>query len=138
MRGEPEYGGSRGAAATAVIHGTGALLLAAGLALSGPAAAASHPKKAVYGAIAINRDSKAVGYAYDFKTSKDAKRAALSQCGEQKCEVIVTFRNGCAAAARGKSHIVTMTGATRDEAETKVQRKCGKDCEILAWACTKE
>ena len=118
-----------------------ALLLAAGLFFSSAPASASPaktPKKTVYGAIAANRDGKAVGYAYDFKTSKDAKREALRQCGEQKCEVLVTFRNGCAAAASGKGKVVTMTGTTRDEAETKVMRKCGKDCAVLAWACTKQ
>ena len=32
---------------------------------------------------------------------------------------------------------MSMTGVTRDEAETKVMRKCGKDCTVLAWACTR-
>lgn len=114
------------------------LLLAAGLLVAGAPALAKAPKKAIYGAIAVNRDTKAVGYAYDFKTAQEAKRAALKQCGEQKCEVLASFRNGCAAAAAGsKGKLATMTGATRDEAETKVTRKCGKDCTILAWACTK-
>jgi len=114
-----------------------AWLFAAGLAMGCAPALAKVPKKTVYGAIAANRDTKAVGYAYDFKTSQEAKREALRQCGEQKCEVLVTFRNGCAAAATGKGRMTTMTGATRDEAETKVMRKCGKDCTVLAWACTK-
>ena len=117
-----------------------AFLLAAGLSLAGgPAAAApaKTSKKTVYGAIAVNRDSKAVGYAYDVKASQDAKREALRQCGEQKCEVLVSFRNGCAAVANVKGKWTTATGVTRDEAETKVLRKCGKDCSVAAWACTK-
>ena len=114
-----------------------ALLLAAGLLSAGAPAHAKAPKKSVYGAIAVNRDTRVVGYAYDFKTSQEAKRAALTQCGERKCEVLVTFRNGCAAAATGRDRFVTMTGVTQDEAETKVMRKCGKGCAILAWACTK-
>ena len=117
---------------------TVAVLIAGGVLGAGAPALAKAPKKAVYGAIAVNRDTKAVGYAYDFKTAQEAKRAALKQCGEQKCEVLASFRNGCAAAATGnKGKLATMTGATRDEAETKATRKCGKDCTILAWACTR-
>jgi hypothetical protein len=114
------------------------LLLAVGLLTAGAPALAKSPKKGVYGAIAVNRDSKAVGYAYDFKASQDAKREALRQCGEKKCEVVVSFRGGCAAVARSGKRLATSTGATRDEAETKATRKCGKECAVLAWACTKQ
>jgi len=114
------------------------LILSAGLMFPGAPGLAKSPKgKAVYGAIAVDRDTKAMGYAYDFKTAQEAKREALKQCGERKCEVLTSFKNGCAAAAHGKGKVMTMTGLTRDEAETKVMRKCGKDCTILAWACTK-
>jgi hypothetical protein len=111
-------------------------LLAAGMTV--PAAAAEGGKKGSHGAIAINRDSRAVGYAYDFKSAQDAKREALARCGEKQCEVVVTFRGGCAAVARSGKRLVTAAGATRDEAETKATRKCGKDCAVLAWACTKD
>jgi hypothetical protein len=102
------------------------LLLA--VSLAAPAAAApakDRNKSGTHGAIAINRDSKAVGYAHDFKTARDAKREALVQCGEKKCEVMVSFRGGCAAVARGGKRIAASTGITRDEAETKATRKCG-------------
>ena len=114
------------------------LLLAASLAV--PAAAAPAQKgKGSHGAIALNRDSKAVGYAYDFKAAQDAKREALARCGEKKCEVVATFRGGCAAVAGSGKRLGTSTGATRDEAETKATRKCGgKDCAVVAWACTKD
>ena len=124
--------------ASAPVRAAIALLLAAGVLIAGAPALAKAPKKTVHGAIAVNRDTKAVGYAYDFKTAQEAKREALKQCGEKKCEVLASFRNGCAAAATGKGRMMTMTGATRDEAETKVMRKCGKDCALVAWACTKE
>ena len=113
------------------------LLLSAVLILPASALAKAPKEKPIHGAIAINRDSNAVGYAYDFKTALDAKREALKQCGEKKCEVVASFRNGCAAVASGGKKLVTMTGATRDEAETKVTRKCGAECRIVAWACTK-
>ena len=114
------------------------LLLAVSLAAPAAAAAKDKKKSGAHGAIAINRDSKAVGYAYDFKTAQDAKREALAQCGEKKCEVVVSFRGGCAAVARSGKRLATSTGVTRDEAETKATRKCGKDCAVLAWACTKD
>jgi hypothetical protein len=114
------------------------LILSAGLMFPGAPALAKSPKgKTVHGAIAVNRDTRVVGYAYDFKTAPEAKREALKQCGERKCEVLASFKNGCAAVAGGQSKAMAMTGVTRDEAETKVLRKCGKDCTVLAWACTR-
>ena len=114
------------------------LVLAAGLALPGVPVLAKSPKeKAVHGAIAVNRDTKAVGYAYDARTALEAKREALKQCGERKCEVLTSFKNGCAAVAHGERKLMAITGVTRDEAETKVIRKCGTECKILAWACTR-
>ena len=115
------------------------LLLAGGLALPASDATAHDKKKpGSHGAIAVNRDSKAVGYAHDFKSARDANREALARCGEKQCEVVVTFRGGCAAVTRSGKRISTATGNTRDEAETKATRKCGKDCAVLAWACTKD
>lgn len=116
------------------------LLLAAALAAPAVTAAASKAKKkpGAHGAIALNRDSKAVGYAYDFKTAQDAKREAVKQCGEKQCEVVASFQSGCAAVSGAGKRLATATGVTRDEAETKATRKCGKDCAVLAWACTKE
>lgn len=122
------------------IRRTFALVLTAGLLLGGAPVLAKAPKakgKTVYGAIAANRDTKAVGYAYDFKTAQEAKREALKQCGERRCEVLAGFKNGCAAVAAGQHKLTTATGVTRDEAETKASRKCGADCNILAWACTR-
>ena len=115
------------------------VLLAVSLAAAAAGAMAAEKKSSgSHGAIAVNRDSKAVGYAYDFKGARDAKRAALAQCGEKKCEVVASFRGGCAAVAGSGKRLATSTGATRDEAESKATRKCGKDCAVVAWACTKD
>lgn len=114
--------------------------LALGAAVLLPAvASAAHkaPRNAVYGAIAVNPKTKAYGYTYDFGNSRDAKREALRQCGEPACEVVANFRNGCAAVAAGKGKPAAATGATRQEAEAKALRRCGGDCAVLAWACTK-
>jgi hypothetical protein len=113
-------------------------LVLAGLAAAESARAAANPKKQVYGAIAYEPARKAVGYAYDFKSAREAKVEALRQCGEPACEVAVSFRNACGAIAGGPGKPVAVTGATRDEAETKAMRKCAqKSCVIIAWACTK-
>jgi len=118
------------------------LLLAAGLAAPAAQAPAKEPAKkqakGPHGAIAINRGSKAVGYAYDFKTAQDAKREALRQCAEKQCEVAVSFHSGCGAVSGNGKRISAATGITQDEAETKATRKCGKDCAVVAWACTRE
>ena len=118
------------------------LLLAVGLAAPGASAQAKEPGKShakgPHGAIALNRGSKAVGYAYDFKSAQDAKREALRQCGEKQCEVVVSFRGACGAVSGSGKRIASATGVTRDEAEMKATRKCGKDCAVVAWACTRD
>jgi serine/threonine-protein kinase len=105
---------------------------------SSPADAATRSKKLVFGAIAYEPTRGAAGYAYDFRSSREARIEALKQCGHPTCEVVVSFRNACGAVARGARKPVATTGATRAEAETKAMRLCGsKACEIVAWACTK-
>jgi hypothetical protein len=100
-----------------------------------------------HGAIAYDRDSGRVGYAYDHRSTREARAQALMQCGEQ-CEVVIDLRNNCgalAAKAPKKSAStqeppmapVTAHGATREEAQTKVKRLCGSDCQIQAWACSR-
>ncbi len=101
-------------------------------------AAAKPMKKGVYGAIALQRESGQFGYAYDSTTSRAAKIEALKQCADPRCEVVASFSNACGALARGAKKYFPATGATRPEAETKARRLCAaKDCEVVAWACTK-
>ena len=115
-----------------------ACLALAVVSAAGMVHAAANPKKLVHGAIAYEPGRRAVGYAYDFKSSRDAKIEALKQCGNPACEVVLSFRNACGAVARGPGKPFAVTGATRAEAETKAMRLCGhKACEIVAWACTK-
>jgi hypothetical protein len=100
--------------------------------------AATPPKKQAFGAIAYEPARSAVGYAYDFKSARDAKIEALKQCGDPSCVVLVSFHNACGAVARGPGKPFAVTGATRAEAEAKALRACGnKACEVVAWACTK-
>ena len=119
------------------------LALAAALACAAQAAVAKVVvKKGVYGAIALQRETGQLGYAYNAATSRAAKVEALKQCADPHCEVVVAFSNACGALARQpardpKKHFPA-TGATQQEAETKALRLCASsECTVVAWACTK-
>jgi len=107
-----------------------------------PAAAKVVVKKGVYGAIALQRETGQIGYAYDAATSRAAKMEALKQCADARCEVVSAFSNACGGlarnSARGPKGYFPATGATRQEAEAKALRLCAaRECEVTAWACTK-
>ena len=103
-----------------------------------PALARVVVKKGAYGAIALQRETGQLGYAYNATTSRAAKMEALNQCAHPRCEIVAAFSNACGALARGPKKYFPATGATRQEAETKALRLCAaKECEIVAWACTK-
>jgi hypothetical protein len=118
------------------------LLLAVCIAVF-PAEAADKPAvSGRHGAIAYDRESRAWGLSYDKARARDASIEALKQCGRKQCEVVHKFRSGCAALAQGTKTLAAVSGATRDEAETKTLRRCGernggKDCTLVAWACTR-
>ena len=95
-----------------------------------------------FGAIAYHRASESWGVAYDYPRARDASVDALKQCGHRQCEIVHKFRNGCAALADGPKVQVAVSGATRDEAETKALRRCGEvnraaSCKMIGWACTR-
>lgn len=95
-------------------------------------------KKGVFGAIALQRETGQLGYAYNSTTSRTAKIEALKQCAHPRCEVVASFSNACGALAHGPKKYFPATGATRPEAETKALRLCAaKECEVITWACTK-
>jgi hypothetical protein len=113
-------------------------LAAAFVCVVAPALAKVVVKKGVYGAIALQRETGQLGYAYNSVTSRAAKMEALNQCAHPRCEVVAAFSNACGALARGTNRYFPATGATRQEAETKALRLCSaRDCEVKAWACTK-
>lgn len=113
-------------------------LIAAIACAAEPALAKIVVKKGVYGAIALQRDTGQIGYAYNAATSRAAKMEALDQCAHPRCEVVAAFSNACGALARGPKKYFPATGATRQEAETKALRLCAAGaCEVKAWACTK-
>jgi hypothetical protein len=90
-----------------------------------------------FGAIAYHRASQSWGVSYDATRARDASVTALKQCGHRECEVVHKFKNGCAALAEGPKAHAAVSGATRDEAETKALKRCGTGCKPVAWACTR-
>jgi hypothetical protein len=113
-------------------------LLAAFACVADPALARVVVKKGVFGAIALQRETGQLGYAYNSSTSRTAKIEALKQCAHPRCEVVASFSNACGALAHGPNKYFPATGATRPEAETKALRLCAaRECEVIAWACTK-
>ena len=117
-------------------------LIAAIACAAEPALAKVVVKKGVYGAIALQRETGQLGYAYNAATSRAAKIEALNQCVHPRCEVVAAFSNACGVLvrqpARGPKGYFPATGATRQEAETKALRLCAaSECEVAAWACTK-
>lgn len=118
------------------------LLLAVCIAVFPAEAADKTTASGRHGAIAYDRESQAWGLSYDKVRARDASIEALKQCGRKQCEVVRKFRSGCAALAQGTKGFAAVSGATRDEAETKTLRRCGernggKDCTLVAWACTR-
>lgn len=95
------------------------------------------PTRPDNGAIAFHGPSGSFGYAVDQRTSRDARVAALRQCSDPDCEVVLTLKNSCGALANYRQTYFASRGATRQEAELKARRQCGPKCEILVWACTK-
>lgn len=107
-----------------------------------PALAKVVVKKGVYGAIALQRETGQLGYAYNSATARTAKIEALNQCADPRCEIVKAFSNACGALARQPARrpkgYFPATGATRQEAEAKALRLCAaRECEVAAWACTK-
>jgi hypothetical protein len=113
-----------------------ALGMAAQAASAAPVSPKSQPKNA-WGAIAYSSKTGAYGFAVDQPSKRSAETEAFRQCGAD-CDVIRTFRNACGAVAQAQKRYVWDTGASREIAEMKAQKRCGGDsCRTLVWACTR-
>jgi len=99
-------------------------------------AGAQKASKGRWGALAYSTKTGAYGYAVDRTTKRDAETEAFRICGTN-CDLMRTFRNGCAAVAARPKRVSSDTGASREIAEAKALRKCGDNCKIAVWACTR-
>ena len=111
-------------------------LLGVALALAADPASAQKTGKGLWGAIAYSTKTGAYGYAVDYAAKRAAETEAFRICGTN-CDLIRTFRNGCAAVATREKRVASDTGASREIAQAKALRKCGDRCTIAVWACTK-
>ena len=98
---------------------------------------AAPKKKNAYGAIAWHKESNSLGYSYDYPSSRQAGTEALRQCGNARCEVILSLHDECGALYSGPKGYAARRGHTEDEARTKAMNACGPACRPLAWACTR-
>jgi len=107
-----------------------------------PSTAAPSARRGYYGAIAVSRETGAIGWAYDYATQVAAERAATTQCGTNDCTSWVWFRRACAAvawagnAAEGGSWA---WAGTHQAAEASALRGCEKTasgCAVHRWVCT--
>jgi hypothetical protein len=112
----------------------GVLLVLSAVAVD--AGAVRHGKRQLWGSIAYDSRSGAVGYAVDRKTRREDESEAFRECGD--CDVIRSFRDNCGAIAENPRSFAWDTGASREIAERKALQKCGGECRIAVWACTTE
>jgi hypothetical protein len=110
------------------------------LAVFGWLAASTVTPKAA-GAMAVGACA-AYGYAYDFKTVKQAHAAAIQKC-KGACKAVVTTQKGCAALAvdahkkcgpQGYANGAKL-GLAQNVALKSCYQNGGRDCMIRAWIC---
>lgn len=96
------------------------------------------PQAPLFGAIAYQGETGAIGLSYDYPTAREAVASALSRCGDRRCIVVLSLSGTCGALASGPQGAFTATGVTREMAEQGARSAC-KDptCWIAGWTCTK-
>jgi hypothetical protein len=104
--------------------------------LAAGVAEAQKASKGLWGSIAYSTRTGAYGFAVDRTTKRDAETEAFRTCGTN-CDLVRSFRNGCAAVAARPNRVASDTGASREIAQAKALRKCGDNCKIAVWACTR-
>lgn len=104
------------------------------------AAGSTHAAADNFGAIAFSKDDGAHGYSYDYPSRAAAENSALQRCSGSNCNVVIWFRNACAALAVGTGNGYGSGWAgSRAEAENIALDVCANNtssCGIRAWSCT--
>ncbi len=79
----------------------------------------------------------AYGWAVDFETEKAAIDYAISACQGDCTDGGVSFRNSCAAIAKGGGYFGWAASASKSMAQANALAYCGNSsCEIQVWGCT--
>lgn len=99
-----------------------------------------------WGAIAVDSPAGAGGSAKDMRSESDARTHALMECakeGAKDCEVLIVFKNQCAALAWPsglRAKVAAARGPTVSEASRLATSSCtnssGGICEVVYSTCT--
>jgi hypothetical protein len=99
-----------------------------------PASAASKE-----GALAYDYPTGAYGFAYNYPSTTQAEKKALSECSSGSCSVVVNFDAGmCASFYKGDNAYGWGTGSTINNARSRAERECnarGSGCYERVWGC---
>ena len=93
-----------------------------------------------YGAIAYSPTNGKYGYTYDYGTRASAEEAALRNCNDADCRLVLWFVNACGALAIGDGYAWGAGWASsQSEAENIAMSYCNREaqgCSIARWVCT--
>ena len=97
------------------------------------------------GALAIDSNQgPSWGWAVDYETVQAASQSALTRCGVQSCQVVMTFTNQCGAFAADQAPGSTVYGwakgsspfSTQNTALDYCRQRGGTSCIVRVWGCT--
>ncbi|MEV6071332.1 DUF4189 domain-containing protein [Nocardia sp. NPDC052001] len=96
--------------------------------MGGPVASAERGPGGYYGAIAATTDMQGGsgwGAAWNYPSADAAERDAMSECNDRRCELTVSWSNGCGSVAESQGKVWHRggVGATREEAEQNALNK---------------
>lgn len=116
--------------------------LAMGLLLAGLCGQAQGAAAQYFGAMSFSPLSGAMGWGFDYPTQEGAERAALANCKKYAvpdCQIVVVFKDACAALAAGDESFAAVASSSREDAQRRAMRRCsiqGPNCQIMRWVCT--
>jgi hypothetical protein len=93
-----------------------------------------------WGAIAYDSKANTYGISVNQDDKAKAKKAAFSDCGTANCQIVLSYRNQCAALAGAVGRMGYAGGPELNEAEASAVAKCAEtgtsSCQILHSACS--
>ncbi|NEW27563.1 DUF4189 domain-containing protein [Nocardia cyriacigeorgica] len=97
--------------------------VAFGLAAGSVFGAGSASAEGQFAAIAFSGQTVLYGVSVDEPSDEAARNAALANCGQADCQVMISWANGCGVLVENNEGVAAAAGATRDEAERAAFRK---------------
>ncbi|NEW42128.1 DUF4189 domain-containing protein [Nocardia cyriacigeorgica] len=106
-----------------VMNKVGFSMVAFGLAAGSVLGAGSASAAGQYAAIAFSGQTVLYGVSVDEASDEAARGAALANCGQSDCQVLISWANGCGALVENKEGVAAASGANREQAEQAAFRK---------------